>query len=211
MHPQKNIIETYDKIAANYAGRFMDELDHKPNDQLLLRDFAAENKAMGTILDIGCGPGQTTKFLSDEGCTEIIGTDLSPVMVDEAKRLNPQLKFEVADMLKLQYHNNSFAAAISFYAIVNLDYPFIKTAFAEINRVLKPGSPFLFSFHTGDDVIHLEELLDKEVDIDFYMLDIDSIIPLLKETGFKIVDVIMRYPYPQEYPSQRAYIKAIKE
>jgi ubiquinone/menaquinone biosynthesis C-methylase UbiE len=211
MHPQKKIIETYDKIAANYAARFMDELDHKPHDRLLLRNFAAENKNNGPILDIGCGPGQTTKFLSDGGCTNIIGTDLSPVMVTEAKRINPHLNFEVADMLKLQYNSNSFAAALAFYAIVNLDYPFIKTAFTEINRVLKPGAQFLFSFHTGDEIIHLDDLLDNKVDIDFYFLDVDTILPLLKETGFKITDTIIRYPYEEEYPSQRAYIRAVKE
>ena len=211
MRAQKNIIETYDKIAANYAARYMDELDHKPLDRLLLRDFAAENKGKGTILDIGCGPGQTTKFLSDEGCTDIIGTDLSPVMIAEAKRINPQLNFEVADALRLQYNTNSFAAAVAFYAIVNLDYPVIKTAFNEINRVLKAGAPFLFSFHSGDEIVHLDELLEEKVNIDFYFLNVDAILSLLKETCFTVTDTLVRYPYPQEYPSQRAYIKAIKE
>lgn len=211
MRSQKNIIETYDKIAANYAAHYMNELDHKPLDRLLLRDFASENKGKGPILDIGCGPGQTTKFLSDEGCADIIGTDLSPVMINEAKRINPQLSFEVADALRLQYNTNSFAAAVAFYAIVNLDYPVIKTFFTEINRVLKPGAPFLFSFHTGDEIVHLDELLDEKVNIDFYFLDVDSILFLLKETCFTATDTLVRYPYPQEYPSQRAYIKAIKE
>jgi ubiquinone/menaquinone biosynthesis C-methylase UbiE len=211
MHSQKNIVETYDKIAANYAAHYMDELDHKPLDRLLLRDFAIENKDKGTILDIGCGPGQTTKFLSDEGCTDIIGTDLSPVMITEAKRINPHLNFEVADALALQYNTNTFAAAVAFYAIVNLDYPIIKTVFTEINRVLKPGAPFLLSFHTGDDIVHVDELLDKKVNIDFYFLDVDSILSLLKEACFTVTDALVRYPYPQEYPSQRAYIKAIKE
>ena len=211
MRAQKNIIETYDKIAANYAARYMDELDHKPLDRLLLRDFAAENKGKGTILDIGCGPGQTTKFLSDEGCTDIIGTDLSPVMITEAKRINPQLYFEVADALSLQYNANSFTAAVAFYAVVNLDYPVIKTAFTEINRVLKPGAPFLFSFHTGDEIVHLDELLNEKVNIDFYFLEVDSILSLLKEACFTVTDALVRHPYPQEYQSQRAYIKAVKE
>lgn len=211
MKLQKNIIETYDKIAGNYAAHYMNELEHKPLDRLLLRDFASENKGKGTILDIGCGPGQTTKFLSDEGCTNIIGTDISPVMIAEAKRINPQLNFEVADALSLNYNTDTFAAAVAFYAIVNLDYPVIKTAFTEINRVLKPGAPFLFSFHTGDDIVHLDELLNENVNIDFYFLDVDSIISLLKETCFSVTDALVRYPYPQEYPSQRAYIKATKE
>lgn len=211
MKSQKNIIETYDKIAANYAAHYMNELEHKPLDRLLLRDFASENKGKGTILDIGCGPGQTTKFLSDEGCTNIIGTDISPVMIAEAKRINLQLNFEVADALSLNYNTDTFAAAVAFYAIVNLDYPVIKTAFTEINRVLKPGAPFLFSFHTGDDIVHLDELLNENVNIDFYFLDVDSIISLLKETCFSVTDALVRYPYPQEYPSQRAYIKATKE
>src|ERR1700735_4211388 len=103
MQLKEKIIETYDKVAEKYAVQFINELDHKPLDRLLLSSFYTENKDKGAFIDLGCGPGQTTKFLADCGCKDIIGTDISPGMIKSAKKINPQLSFEVADMLKLKY------------------------------------------------------------------------------------------------------------
>jgi ubiquinone/menaquinone biosynthesis C-methylase UbiE len=211
MQSQSNIIHCYDKTAAEYGARYMNELAHKPLDRLLLQSFAAENKNKGTLLDLGCGPGQTTRFLADAGMTEILGTDLSPGMVETAKQLNQSLRFETADMLSLHYPENSFGSALAFYAIVHFTEEQVKTAFAEINRVLKPGGQFLFSFHTGTGTVHLDEFLGETVNIDFRFFETEQILTLLKETGFTVVDCLERRPYPDaEYPSIRAYIRAAK-
>jgi len=210
MQTQKEITETYNKVAANYAAHYINELDGKPLDKLLLRYFAEENKNKGAMLDIGCGPGQTTKFLTYSGCQDITGTDISPAMIENAKSINPALNFEVADVLNLPYADNTFGAAVAFYAIVNFDYPAIKKALSEINRVLKSGGQFLFSFHTGNQMVHLDELLEEQVNIDFYFLDTERVVDLLKETGFNVIDTLIRFPYKQEFQSKRAYILAEK-
>lgn len=210
MQHQDKITDTYNLVAAKYASRFINELDHKPLDRMLLREFAETNKAKGTIIDLGCGPGQTTHFLFALGCSDILGTDLSDAMIAEAQRISPQLNFEVADLLNLCYPPESFGSAIAFYAIVNFDYTAIETAFQQVYSVLKSGGQFLLSFHTGEEIVHLDALLDEKVDIDFYFLDVDKIILLLKKNGFKVMDTLIRYPYPEEYPSKRAYIKVEK-
>lgn len=210
MQPQNPTVNAYNQVATKYADKFINELDGKPMDRLLLTALAERNKDKGAILDMGCGPGQTIRFLADAGCENITGTDLSPAMVATAKTLHPQLNFEVADMLKLQYAGNSFTAALAFYAIVHFDYPEVKTAFEQINRVLKPGGEFLFSFHIGNEMIHLEEFLDEKVPIDFYFFDTDKVLALLTETGFEILETIIRYPYKTEHQTKRAYILARK-
>jgi 2-polyprenyl-3-methyl-5-hydroxy-6-metoxy-1,4-benzoquinol methylase len=102
MQPQKAIIDCYDKTAKNYADKFIDELNTKHLDRILLQSFAAANAAKGKLIDLGCGPGQTTKFLHDAGVADIIGIDISPNMISEAKHANPSISFEVSDMLDLQ-------------------------------------------------------------------------------------------------------------
>src|ERR1700722_19244982 len=122
----------------------MDELAHKHLDRIILKQFAEENKS-GICIDLGCGPGQTTRFLFDCGMKDMIETDISPAMIATAKELNPQINFEVADMLNLQYADDSFSSAIAFYAIVHFTMDDLKHAFQEIKRVLKDGGQFLFS------------------------------------------------------------------
>jgi ubiquinone/menaquinone biosynthesis C-methylase UbiE len=209
MQNEKDIIDCYNKTAKNYAAEFIDELNKKHFDRLLLQAFAAENSDKGKLIDLGCGPGQTTKYLWECGLTNSIGTDLSPEMIKVAKTINPQLDFETADMLALNYPDNAFGSALAFYAIVHFDYEQVKTAFKEIKRVLVPNAQFLFSFHVGTDIIHLDSFLEQQVNIDFYFLETAKIIELLTETSFSLIDVVERQPYKgAEHESKRAYIWA---
>ena len=202
----RDIISCYNKTANNYAEQYKDEIGKKHFDQILLRSFAAEN--INThILDLGCGPGQTTKYLSDCGASNIIGTDIAPLMIEAAKGLYPSLTFETADMLALPYPDNSFGAALAFYSIVHFDETQLKKAFTEIRRILIRRSPFLFSFHIGDHILHLEDFLDHNVSVDFHFFHPTKIKDLVVEAGFSVTDFIVRDPYPEiEYPSKRAYI-----
>jgi ubiquinone/menaquinone biosynthesis C-methylase UbiE len=141
----------------------------------------------------------------------IIGTDISTAMVAKGYELNPQICFELADMLNLQYKDNTFSSALAFYAIVHFTIDEVKIAFREINRVLKKGGQFLFSFHIGTEIKHVDNFLNQDVEIDFYFFETEKIITLLEETGFNIIDAIERFPYKDvEYQSKRAYLLVIK-
>lgn len=210
MQPQQNIIDCYNKTAANYADKFGDELVHKHLDCILLSAFAIENRTKGRLIDLGCGPGQATKFLFDCGMTDIVGTDISPAMITVAKDIHPTLNFETADMLSLPYPDQSFGSAVAFYSIVHFNYDQIATAFSEVKRVLKKDGQFLFSFHIGNNIVHLDNFLDHDVNIDFYFFETQQIKDMLAEIGFAIIDVIEREPYKDfEYISKRAYIWAV--
>lgn len=194
MQPTQNIMHCYDSTAGEYAEKFMNELGHKHLDRILLYAFADENKDKGPMIDLGCGPGQTTALLKSYGVDDITGTDLSAAMIAEAGALNPAIKFETADILQLQYGNKSFAAAVAFYAIVHFDDEALALAFKEIYRILKPGGEFLLSYHIGDGLIHYDTFLDKPVNIDFYMWQTDKVIAHAQAAGFVTVDVIERRP-----------------
>lgn len=207
MQSNEKIIKTYNATAENYATTRIDELHGKQLDRLLLNEFARLNKDAGTCADFGCGPGQTTKFLSDAGVKNIIGIDISPGMVKVARRIFPDLKFEEGDLLALPYKANHFASAIAFYAIVNFDYDQVSRAFAEINRVLKNNAHFLFSFHVGEEIVHFDKANDIDVDIDLYFFQTNRIVELLRENKFRIIDAIERLPYPDvEYATKRGYV-----
>ena len=211
MQPQEKIVKTYNATAESYAATRIDELSKKHLDRLILNEFARLNKDNGTCADFGCGPGQTTKFLFDAGVKDIIGIDISPEMVNVARRIFPYIKFDTGDLLALAYKENYFASAIAFYAIVHFDYDQIAQAFKEVNRVLNKGGHFLFSFHVGEETVHFDKANDIDVDIDLHFLQTDRILTLLRDTKFRIIDTVERLPYPDvEYATKRAYVWAEK-
>ena len=206
----EKIIKTYDATANDYAAERIDELSKKHIDRLLLEEFASVNKDKGLCADFGCGPGQTTRFLYDHGLRDIIGLDISRGMIDAARRYSPDIKFEIGDLLALSYPSNYFGSALAFYSIVHFSYDEIEIAFSEVNRVLKKGGQFLFSFHVGNDTVHYDVAGDVTVDIDLYFFETRRILQLLRDGGFRIIDAIERQPYEVEYATIRGYILAEK-
>ena len=79
-------------MAAPYAEHTAGEVAGKPLDRKLLERFADEVRGTGLSCDLGCGPGHVGRYLHDRG-VEICGLDLSPGMLEQARRLHPGLEF----------------------------------------------------------------------------------------------------------------------
>jgi SAM-dependent methyltransferase len=111
------IQKSYDRIADEYARHIFPELDNKPLDRELLTRFAAEVKGKGETCDMGCGPGHIARFLRDaDGAggsdnLDVFGLDLSPRMIEEARRLNPDISFRQGNMLALDLPDATLAAS----------------------------------------------------------------------------------------------------
>lgn len=55
----------------------------------------------GRIIDIGCGPGNSTRALKNKYPeAEIIGADFSPNMIEKARKENPDMEFISFDASK---------------------------------------------------------------------------------------------------------------
>ena len=208
---QLNKVENlYDTIAKEYAEAFTDEHEKKPKDQEILDRFSQKIGNRRPVWDFGCGPGQTTKYLKNHGI-EISGLDLSEKILEQARTIHPEIHFRKGNILKLEFENVSIAGVVAFYAIVHFTEAQVRIAFREVFRVLQPGGIFLFTYHIGEETIHLDEFLGKKVDIDFMFFTTDFIFSCLEDSGFEKIEIIEREPYPEvEYDSRRAYVFAIK-
>ena len=208
----ESVRANYDRIAAAYANKYANELQHKPLDRELLSRFAAEFKGRGDVWDMGCGPGHIARYLRDRGLVNVFGLDLSARMVEQARRHNPDISFQVADVMRLDLRDASLGGIVAFYAIVNVPENLLPTVFGEMWRVLKPGGRLLLSFHIGDEIVHPDELLGEPVSMDFFFFQPATITKLLEAAGFVIQDVVERGPYAPEveHQSRRAYIFAAK-
>jgi ubiquinone/menaquinone biosynthesis C-methylase UbiE len=207
----KNTIQVaYDAAAHEYAKQLFHELDGKPLDRKLLDLFAERVIPLGKTCEIGCGPGEVAHYLKGRG-VDVVGIDLSPNMIEEARKLSPHIKFAWGDVFDLQFEDHSFGGVVAFYLIVNFQQEGVPKALAEIFRVLIPGGILLLSFHLGQETIHFEEFFEQKVPIDFILFSQDEIVDMLKNSGFEINEAVTRTPYKDaEYQTNRAYIFAQK-
>ncbi|HDP79903.1 MAG TPA: class I SAM-dependent methyltransferase [Spirochaetes bacterium] len=206
----KNVKLAYDTVAKEYAAAYGDEHSRKPMDREMLERFAREIGGRGPVWDLGCGPGQTARYLKDRG-VDIAGLDLSGKLLAEARKLSPDISFRQGDMLALDFDDGTVAGIVAFYAIVHFIKDQAEAAFREIFRVLEPGGLFLLTFHIGDETLHVDEFLGKKIEVDFMFFTTEFIAGCLKKCGFNKIDLIEREPYPDvEYRSRRAYVFAVK-
>lgn len=205
------IRESYDRIADDYAREIFGELQHKPFDRELLERFADRMRGRGQACDMGCGPGQVARYLQNAGVT-VFGLDLSPRMVEVARRLNPDISFREGNMVALDLPDAALAGIAAFYAIVNTPEESLPSVFREMYRVLQPGGLLFIAFHVGSEVIQKEELWGQVVSMNFYFFRTLSIRRKLEAAGFVIEEVVEREPYAPgvEYQSRRAYIFAVR-
>ncbi len=70
----------------------------------------------------------------------------------------------------------------------------------------------LLAFHIGQGIKHLDEMLGKEVSLDFFFFETEEVKGYLRTAGFELEEAIERDPYSEEveYQSRRAYIFARK-
>lgn len=204
------IEESYAQVAASYADHLFDELRHKPLDRAMIGAFAEHVRDAGPVLDVGCGPGQTSRALAELG-VQVTGLDLAPEMIAEARRRSPAIPFRVGSMLALEDADSSYVGLIAFYAIVHFDRDELGQACREFFRVLRPGGLALVSFHLGEEVIHRDELFGEKVNLDFVCFPRESVEESLRAAGFRIEAHLERAPYPNvEHPTFRAYVLARK-
>lgn len=98
----------------------------------------------GSILDLGCGAGQT--LLACELQPEVFacGADIDEEALRYGRQMNGKIHFVRAGGEALPFAAQTFEVVISRVAI---PYMHIPTALGEIARVLKPGGHIWFTLH----------------------------------------------------------------
>ncbi|SMC84038.1 class I SAM-dependent methyltransferase [Kibdelosporangium aridum] len=180
---------SYDTVATAYADLVDGMLDEMPFDRAVLGVFA--ERVQGTVADIGCGPGRLTKHLAGLG-VDVFGVDLSPGMIDVARRSYPGLRFEVGSMTALGLPDGQLGGVVSWYSIIHMPPEVQPTIFAEFFRVLKPGGELVVAFKAGDEKRHLSQGYGHDLSLDVYWMPVDRVASLAKQAGFVEVATLER-------------------
>ena len=153
-HSFNKAATTYDKVAV---------LQREVSERLIER-LDIIKAVPETILDVGCGTGDSAIKLSKiYKRADIVGLDFAEQMLKVAENkqswtqrlFNSDIKFVCADVEKLPFQENSFDFVFSNLTLqwcTNLD-----TTFSELNRILKPGGLLFFSSLGPDTLKELRQ------------------------------------------------------
>ncbi len=146
--------ESYDRVADNYA-RMVDEtglgdIRRHPWMKASIDAFAESVGGRGPVLDVGCGPGTVTAYLAERGL-DVSGVDLSPRMIENARRRHPQCRFSVASATELDLADASLGGVLGWWSLFNLPRDVLPQVLALFARALRPGGHFITGTHAGDE------------------------------------------------------------
>ncbi|MEU2337528.1 class I SAM-dependent methyltransferase [Streptomyces sp. NPDC013172] len=141
----------YDGVVELYASLFADKLEGRPFARNMIGSFAQLVRATGNlrVADVGCGPGHLTAMLHDLGLNAC-GFDLSPGMVEHARRTHPALRFDEARMEALPVEDGALGGVLAHYSMIHTPPGELPALLAEQARVLAPGGLLLVSFFATD-------------------------------------------------------------
>lgn len=145
---ESELVKAWDVVADEWAERVRTASDQNreylldPTTLALLGDIAGRR-----VLDVGCGEGRFTRMLTERGA-KVVAVDYSPRMIElaqEEERRRPLgVSYHLADVADLSFLDaESFDVAVAYMSLMDVaDY---QAAIAEVARLLKPGSQFVFS------------------------------------------------------------------
>jgi ubiquinone/menaquinone biosynthesis C-methylase UbiE len=197
---------TYDTVSESYAKLLEDELANKPIDRAFLMAFA-ELVGDGRVLDAGCGAGRVTAFLRDIG-VDVYGIDLSPRMIEVARRSHPDLSFTVGDITQFAADDASLGGVLAWYSTIHTPSAELPVVLREFRRVLRADGRLLLAFQTGEGSVHRTSAYGHDnVDLTTYYRSVDEFRMLLGDAGFAIHTYAEREPEGFE-KTRQAYVLA---
>lgn len=195
-------IDTWNQVAGAWRRWWsVLELGLGPVSQELVR--ACGIPAGARVLDVGTGIGEpaltAAELVGAQGA--VVGVDLSAAMLDIARERGaraPAPSWVQSNAQALPFVDRSFDRVLCRFGLMHV--PDTSAALAEIRRVLRPGGRFAFAvWGARDEVPFLSACRDAVIrtlglppddpeDGPFRLHDAMSLVTLLGDAGFRVVD-----------------------
>ena len=143
---------SYDTVAISYADQVrgaIAELRYLRAALTLLAD-SVRDAGGGPVADVGCGPGHVTAYLRELG-VDAFGVDVSPGMINVARRDHPHVRFEVCSMTDLDLPAGSLAGILAWQSLIHIPDGDVPTILQHFYRALQSGGSLQLLFHVGEE------------------------------------------------------------
>jgi SAM-dependent methyltransferase len=195
--------ESYDRVADAYVELAVGRLEAEPWLRATLAVFAESVRGLGPVLDVGCGPGTVTAYLTGLGL-DVSGVDLSPRMVEHARRQYPDLGFSVASATELDLAPASLGGVLGWWSLFNLPREALPGVLRTFAKALVPGGQALVGTHVGDsDVPRTEAYGGLPVCWTTHLYRPEELAGMLVDAG---LEVVAELRLPAQPPSLRPQV-----
>jgi ABC-type branched-subunit amino acid transport system substrate-binding protein/ubiquinone/menaquinone biosynthesis C-methylase UbiE len=142
----ESIQEAYDRGALGYHAYWPRRHDFIEPERTKFLDLIPN---IGSVLDVGCGPGQDSEYFASLGL-QVVGIDLSDRLLAIARERVPTAVFQRIDMRKLEFPDQHFDGVWASFSFLHIPSDEAKATIRGLVRVLKPGGPIFVAVHTSE-------------------------------------------------------------
>lgn len=182
---------TVPSVAAAYGARAREYIDlfgeidaAAEADQDAVLSWA--RTAEGPVIDVGCGPGQWTRFLADHGI-DIEGIDPAPEFIAAARRRHPGIRFRSGQAENLDVDDGSLGGILSWFSLIHTEPAHIAAALTEFARALRPGGILALGFFEGPELAPFDHAVTTA-----YFWPLDALAARVEACGFTITTATRR-------------------
>ncbi|HMZ72780.1 MAG TPA: class I SAM-dependent methyltransferase [Saprospiraceae bacterium] len=148
MDRYRETFDTWNNVASIYQDKFMDlDLYNETYDYIC----TSIDKPKAKLLEIGCGPGNITKYLlSKRPDFDILGIDIAPNMIELAKLNNPTAHFAVMDSRQINNLDTKYDGIICGFCLPYLSHIESNELISNSYDLLNDNGLIYLSFVEGD-------------------------------------------------------------
>ena len=139
--------------------------------------WAREHSA-GQILDVGCGPGQWTNWLHQQGI-DVIGVDPTPEFLDRARRDYPDARFVTGRAEALDFAGLS--GILAWFSLIHTPPREVPAILAQFAGCIEPGGGLMLGFFEGPELVPFDHKI-----ITAYYWPVDELSRVVEEAGFTV-------------------------
>lgn len=197
MNKPSNIKKMFNKYADKYQEQYMN-VDLYNTSLNLFCKVVTWHQA--SILEVGCGPGNITKYLLEKRPDfNILGIDLAPKMIGLAQENNPNANFKVMDGCDISELNTTYHAIMCGFLLPYLSKQKALKFISDAATVLKKDGVLYLS--TMEDLNTNSKFQgashDKNDQLFINYHEADYLTEALQQNGFEII-ASTQQDYPQK-------------
>ena len=181
---RETVSAAYAQRAHEYAALFGSRSALAPQDLDFVSSWARNLR--GTIIDVGCGPGQWTHTLAELGMAAE-GIDPVPEFVTIARQAFPRERFSLGHAEQIETGDATYGGVLAWYSLIHIEPAHLCDALTEFHRVLQPGGSLALGFFEGP---RLERFAHAVAPAWFWPLD--RMIAVVEAAGFSVTQSEVR-------------------